>query len=207
MRNRESSKVWILYVVFFFRMNLSSIEHFLAIFVITFGWVQQQSNSKPTQKWWQKCSRNVQLIRGSFGKEILLIKSILTLTNQEKYKKKCPDIYIESLSLKYNKSERHWRFVRPLVITRGNWRNFPTRKASLAGNWNRKKDRTENFSSLNQSQDDSSAKNLTKVITISAHIVCCKSERQWRFVRSFGDNERKLKKLSNKKSFFGTQLK
>ena len=22
-------------------------------FVITFGWVQQQSNSKPTQKWWQ----------------------------------------------------------------------------------------------------------------------------------------------------------
>ena len=44
---------------------------------ITFGWVQQQSNSKSAQKWWQKCSRNVQLIRGSFGKEILLIKSIL----------------------------------------------------------------------------------------------------------------------------------
>ena len=32
-------------------------EHFLAIFFITFGWVQQQSNSKPTQKWWQKWSR------------------------------------------------------------------------------------------------------------------------------------------------------
>ena len=31
----------------------------------------------PTQKWWQKCSGNVQLIRGSFGKEILLIKFIL----------------------------------------------------------------------------------------------------------------------------------
>ena len=25
----------------------------------TFGWVQQQSNTKPTQKWWQKWSRNV----------------------------------------------------------------------------------------------------------------------------------------------------
>ena len=39
-------------------MNLWSvehnIEHFLTIFVITFGWVQQQSNSKPTQKWWDK---------------------------------------------------------------------------------------------------------------------------------------------------------
>ena len=35
------------------------------------------------------------------------------------------------------KSERQWRFVRSLVITRGNWRNFPTKKASLARNWNR----------------------------------------------------------------------
>ena len=66
-------------------MNLWSVEHnvehFLTIFVITFGWVQQQSNTKPTQKWWQKWSRNVQhcvqLIRGSFGKEILHIESIL----------------------------------------------------------------------------------------------------------------------------------
>ena len=58
-------------------MNLWSVEHFLAIFFITFGWVKQQRNSKPTQKRWQKWSRNVQLIRGSFGKEILLIKSIL----------------------------------------------------------------------------------------------------------------------------------
>jgi hypothetical protein len=32
-------------------MNLWSVEHFLNIFVITFGWVQQQSNSKPNQKW------------------------------------------------------------------------------------------------------------------------------------------------------------
>ena len=34
-------------------MNLWSVEYFLNIFVITFWWVQQQSNSKPTQKWWQ----------------------------------------------------------------------------------------------------------------------------------------------------------
>ena len=27
-------------------MNLWSVEHFLAIFVITFGWMQQQSNSQ-----------------------------------------------------------------------------------------------------------------------------------------------------------------
>ena len=35
------------YVVYLF---LWSDEHFLAIFVITFGWVQQQSNSKATAK-------------------------------------------------------------------------------------------------------------------------------------------------------------
>ena len=46
------------YIVYFFsewtseQFNIS-----LNIFVITFGWVQQQSNSKPTQKWWQKCSK------------------------------------------------------------------------------------------------------------------------------------------------------
>ena len=39
-------------------LNEPKVEHFLAIFVITFGWVQQQSNRKPTQKWWQKWSRN-----------------------------------------------------------------------------------------------------------------------------------------------------
>ena len=70
-------KVWILYVVVLFWMNLWSVEHFLAILVITFGWVQQQSNSKLTQKWWQKWSRNIQRIKGSFRKEMLLIKSIL----------------------------------------------------------------------------------------------------------------------------------
>jgi hypothetical protein len=32
-------KVWILYVVFLFRMNLWLVEHFLTLFVITFGWV------------------------------------------------------------------------------------------------------------------------------------------------------------------------
>ena len=33
-------------------MQLWPVAHFFH-FVITFGWVQQQSNSKPTQKWWQ----------------------------------------------------------------------------------------------------------------------------------------------------------
>ena len=33
-------------------MQLWQVAHFFH-FVITFGWVQQQSNSKPTQKWWQ----------------------------------------------------------------------------------------------------------------------------------------------------------
>ena len=40
-----------------------TVEHFLAIFVITFGWVQQQSNSKPTQKWlkkWATCQSCIQ---------------------------------------------------------------------------------------------------------------------------------------------------
>ena len=69
-----NTKVLISKVVFLFWMNLWSVEHFLAVFVITFGWVQQQSNSKPTQKWWQIWTRYVQLITGSFRKEILLIK-------------------------------------------------------------------------------------------------------------------------------------
>ena len=33
-------------------MQLWLVAHFFH-FVITCGWVQQQSNSKPTQKWWQ----------------------------------------------------------------------------------------------------------------------------------------------------------
>jgi hypothetical protein len=33
-------------------MQLWPVSHFFH-FVIAFGWVQQQSNSKPTQKWWQ----------------------------------------------------------------------------------------------------------------------------------------------------------
>ena len=32
-------------------MQFWPVAHFR--FVITFRWVQQQSNSKPTQKWWQ----------------------------------------------------------------------------------------------------------------------------------------------------------
>ena len=32
--------------------TLTSCQHFL-ILLITFGWVQQQSNSKPIKKWWQ----------------------------------------------------------------------------------------------------------------------------------------------------------
>ena len=41
------AKVWILYVVFLFWMNLWSVEHnvehILTIFIITFGWVQPKS--------------------------------------------------------------------------------------------------------------------------------------------------------------------
>ena len=33
-------------------MQVLPVAHFFH-FVITFGWMQQQSNSKPTQKWWQ----------------------------------------------------------------------------------------------------------------------------------------------------------
>ena len=62
-------------------MNLWSVGHFLALFVITFGWVQQQSNNKRTQKWCQKWWRNVQLIRGSLGKEILLMTEGLYQTS------------------------------------------------------------------------------------------------------------------------------
>ena len=51
-------------------MNLWSVEHFLTIFVITFGWVCCCFAVAPTQKWWQKWPRNVQLIWSSFGKEI-----------------------------------------------------------------------------------------------------------------------------------------
>ena len=61
---------YVLYKYVVFQMNIWSIENFFNIFVITFGWVQQQRNSKPTQKWWQKCSRNVQLIRGNTTYEI-----------------------------------------------------------------------------------------------------------------------------------------
>ena len=56
-------------VVFLFRMNLWSVEHFLTIFVITFGWVRCCFAVAPTQKWWQKWPRNVQLIRVAFGKK------------------------------------------------------------------------------------------------------------------------------------------
>ena len=52
-------------------MNLWSVEqnveHFLTIFVITFGWVWCCFAVAPTQKSWQKWSRNVQLMRGLFG--------------------------------------------------------------------------------------------------------------------------------------------
>ena len=62
-------------------MNLSSVEHFLKIFVITFRWVCWCFAIAPTQKWWQKCSRNLQLIRSSFiwkrNTIFILTKSIL----------------------------------------------------------------------------------------------------------------------------------
>ena len=44
-------------------MNLWSVENFLTIFVITFGYVCCCFAVAPTQKWWQKWPRNVQLIR------------------------------------------------------------------------------------------------------------------------------------------------
>ena len=52
-------------------MNLWSVEHehFSNIFVIFFGWVQQQSNSKPTQKWWQNEKKHGQLVRVAFVKK------------------------------------------------------------------------------------------------------------------------------------------
>ena len=53
------TKVPISYVVFLFRMNLWSVEHFLNIFVIIFGWVCCCFAIAPTQKWWQKWPRNV----------------------------------------------------------------------------------------------------------------------------------------------------
>ena len=42
------------------------LGHFLTIFVITFWWVWCCFAVAPTQKWWQKWPRTVQLIRGSF---------------------------------------------------------------------------------------------------------------------------------------------
>ena len=60
-------------------MNLWSVEHFLAIFVVTFGRVQQQTAANWPKKWWQKRPRNVQLILGSFGKEMLHTYKIHTL--------------------------------------------------------------------------------------------------------------------------------
>ena len=47
------------YIPTSFRMQLWPIEHFLTIFVITFGWVRCCFAVAPTQKWWQKWYRNV----------------------------------------------------------------------------------------------------------------------------------------------------
>ena len=70
-----------------------SVEHFLAIFVITFVWVQQQSNTKPTQKWWQKWSRNVQLVRVAFGKKYLTSYKIHTVVKtSENRRDRFPEI-------------------------------------------------------------------------------------------------------------------
>ena len=59
-------------------MNLWSVEHFLGIFVIPFGWVQQQSNNKPTQKWWQN-EKSGQLVRVAFVKKYITSYKIHTL--------------------------------------------------------------------------------------------------------------------------------
>ena len=59
--------------------EMSLVEHILAIFVVTFGRVQQQTAANWPKKWWQKRPRNVQLILGSFGKDNTTYK-ISTLT-------------------------------------------------------------------------------------------------------------------------------
>ena len=61
--NTWTPKVWILWVVFTFRMNLWSVEHFLAIFVITFGWEQQQTQPKVMTKMFKECSTDQRFIR------------------------------------------------------------------------------------------------------------------------------------------------
>ena len=56
-------------------MKLWPVEHFLSIFVITFGWVcccWCWCNSKPTQKRWQICSKSVQLVRVSSFRSVFL---------------------------------------------------------------------------------------------------------------------------------------
>ena len=56
----------------FFRMQLWPVEHFLTNFVITFGWVCCCFSVAPTWQNDKKWPRNVQMMRGSFGKEIRL---------------------------------------------------------------------------------------------------------------------------------------
>ena len=53
-----SPKVPILQVVLLFRLQLWPVAHF---FSLIFGWVQQQSNSKPTQKWVKKMGNTSKL--------------------------------------------------------------------------------------------------------------------------------------------------
>ena len=49
--------------MFLFRMNLWSIDHFLNIFDITFGWVQQQTHPKVMTRMFKKCSTDQRFIR------------------------------------------------------------------------------------------------------------------------------------------------
>ena len=77
------TKVWVLYVVFLFRMNLWSVEHFLNVSWPFLSSLLAGCNSKATANPPKsddrngQASRNLQLIRGTFWKEIQLLKSIL----------------------------------------------------------------------------------------------------------------------------------
>ena len=89
------------------------MQHFFH-FVITFGWVQQQNKSKPTQKWWrnekkwvtgQSCihkevtSYKIHTLRASISKVNCDSKSnLLLLTQQLTAAHKCVDMVPEQCS-------------------------------------------------------------------------------------------------------------
>ena len=65
-------------------MQLWRVEHFLIIFVITFGWVCCCFAVAPTQKWWQKWPRNLfnwSEVHSENKYYYILIKSIFRTVN------------------------------------------------------------------------------------------------------------------------------